>query len=150
MIGFLIVHGVLLAGLAAIAALLAWAMARWRLLVDLPNARSSHVAPTPRGGGIGIVVATLVGWLMFWRAGFATRPAGGAEFGLALGALVVALAGLLDDWRAQPAVIKLGAQTLAAALALGGGLVLERVALPGIGTVELGAAGPLISLLWFV
>jgi len=150
MIGFLIVHFVLLAGLAAIAALLAWAMARGRLLVDLPNARSSHALPTPRGGGIGIVVATLIGWLLFWRAGFATRPAGTAEFGLAFGAVVVALAGLLDDRRAQPAAIKLGAQAIAAVLALGGGLVLERVALPGIGVVELGPAGYVVSFLWLV
>lgn len=150
MIGFIIVHAVLLAGLAAIAALLAWAMARGRVLVDLPNERSSHVAPTPRGGGVGIVVATLIGWLLFWRAGFATRPAGSAEFALALGAIVVALAGLLDDRRAQPAAIKLGAQAIAAALALGGGLVVERVALPGFGVVELGVLGYGLSFLWLV
>src|SRR4051794_2245407 len=29
-------------------------------LLDLPNARSSHVTPTPRGGGIAIVFTSLV------------------------------------------------------------------------------------------
>jgi Fuc2NAc and GlcNAc transferase len=31
-----------------------------RGLLDIPNARSSHVAPTPRGGGIAIVMVTMV------------------------------------------------------------------------------------------
>src|SRR5665213_2259236 len=33
--------------------------ARWKL-VDLPNARSSHATPTARGGGVAIVLVTLI------------------------------------------------------------------------------------------
>jgi UDP-GlcNAc:undecaprenyl-phosphate/decaprenyl-phosphate GlcNAc-1-phosphate transferase len=147
---FLVVHALLLAALASVATLLAWAMARWRPLMDKPNARSSHVLPTPRGGGIGIVVATLIGWVTFWSAGFASRPAGAAEFGLAAGAVIVALAGLADDRRAQSAAIKLGAQALAALVAIAAGLSFERVPLPLLGTVELGPLGPALTFVWLV
>jgi len=47
----------------AIALLLAQAAiayANWRGLLDRPGHRRSHRVPTPRGGGIGIVVALLV------------------------------------------------------------------------------------------
>lgn len=38
-------------------------------LMDIPNARSSHVVPTPRGGGISIVVTFLLGSLPLWQTG---------------------------------------------------------------------------------
>ncbi len=36
-------------------------------LLDTPNSRSSHVVPTPRGGGIGIVLAFLASGILFSR-----------------------------------------------------------------------------------
>lgn len=150
MLGFILVHAFLLLGLAAIAAVLAWAMARWRLLMDEPNDRSSHALPTPRGGGVGIVVAAVFGWLLFWNAGFASRSISGGEIGLLLGALIVAAAGLADDRRAQRALVKFGAQAVAAAAAIALGLDLPRVALPFVGPVELGVAGPALAFLWLV
>ena len=48
--------------LRPLAAAITWAMARWAVLVDVPNARSSHVRPTPRGGGLGILLAFAAGW----------------------------------------------------------------------------------------
>jgi UDP-GlcNAc:undecaprenyl-phosphate GlcNAc-1-phosphate transferase len=146
---FLLVHALLLGALAALSATLAWAMARWRLLMDAPNGRSSHVLPTPRGGGIGIVVAAMAAWIVFWNAGFASRQAGLPELGLALGAAIVAAAGLLDDRRAQPAWLKFGAQALASAIAIGCGLSIERLPLPWGGTLELGpVAGAALAFLW--
>src|SRR5690606_20532723 len=57
-----------------VAYLLTWLLRRYALarsLLDIPNARSSHRLPTPRGGGIAFVVAWLgalpvaasLGWL---------------------------------------------------------------------------------------
>ena len=53
-------------GLALVAALAGWIATRWvtaaltrRRVLDHPNERSSHSAPTPRGGGIGILVVAL-------------------------------------------------------------------------------------------
>jgi UDP-GlcNAc:undecaprenyl-phosphate GlcNAc-1-phosphate transferase len=119
------------------------AMARGRILVDRPNERSSHKIPTPRGGGVGLVAGALLGSL--WIA--SPTP---ELLGLASGALVAAFAGLLDDRQAQSAAMKFGAQFVAAFVAMGMGLTFERVALPGFGTVELGWAGALVTLLWFV
>jgi UDP-GlcNAc:undecaprenyl-phosphate GlcNAc-1-phosphate transferase len=121
----------------------AFAMARARILVDRPNARSSHKTPTPRGGGIGLVLGTLAGgWLL--AAGMPVAAP------VAAGATIAALAGLADDARPQGASIKFGAQFLAAFVAIGGGAIIERLYVPGYGPVELGAFGPALTFLWFV
>ena len=66
-----------------------------RSLLDVPNARSSHRLPTPRGGGVAIVVAFLAGLCLAFFAGLGI----GAElFYALLGAgLGIALLGFLDD-----------------------------------------------------
>lgn len=43
---------------------LIWRRARARGLLDIPNARSSHTRPTPRGGGLAIVVTILAAALL--------------------------------------------------------------------------------------
>ncbi|MBL8701324.1 MAG: glycosyltransferase family 4 protein [Alphaproteobacteria bacterium] len=150
MAGFILVHSILLVGLAAIATAVAWAMARWRPLMDQPNDRSSHALPTPRGGGLGIVAAAVFGWILFWNAGFASRPVAGAEIGLLVGALIVAAAGLADDRRAQPARLKFGAQALAASVAIALGLDLAHLHVPLLGPIALGPAGPVLAFVWLV
>lgn len=63
-------------------------------MMDQPNARSSHVVQTPRGGGAAIVLVTMLSLVYLWVAGAVT----GAVFGaLAGGGALVALAGWLDD-----------------------------------------------------
>jgi UDP-N-acetylmuramyl pentapeptide phosphotransferase/UDP-N-acetylglucosamine-1-phosphate transferase len=99
---------------AAVASALgsAWAIghARRRGMLDAPGARRSHASPTPRGGGIGIVVACLMAcaWLAA-REGAAWLPVGA---GLAL----VAGAGWWDDHRPLPAWPRLLAHAIAALL----------------------------------
>jgi Fuc2NAc and GlcNAc transferase len=62
-------------------------------LTDIPNDRSSHVIPKPRGGGVGIVIAFSI--VLF---GFATFAHGDVNYwALGAGALTVASVGLLDD-----------------------------------------------------
>ena len=63
-------------------------------LLDIPNGRSSHTIPTPRGGGVAIVISYLVAlvWMLF--AGLIGRDPFLAMFGA--GALIAAL-GFLDD-----------------------------------------------------
>ena len=64
-------------------------------VMDLPNERSSHVAPTPRGGGIAVVVAVLLvlAWAML--TGRMGEGVGVALFG----ALTLAFVGLADDFQ---------------------------------------------------
>lgn len=80
-----------------------------RLLVDHPNARSLHVTPTPRLGGIGVMAGFLP--VAAWLAG--------TGFGLVLAcAGVLAVISAVDDWRSLPVAVRLGAH-LAAGLAMG-------------------------------
>jgi Fuc2NAc and GlcNAc transferase len=63
-------------------------------VMDLPNARSSHSVPVPRGGGVGIVVVFLsaVVWLLLSQV----IPAKLA-WALLGGGLCIAIVGLVDD-----------------------------------------------------
>nr|WP_301289182.1 glycosyltransferase family 4 protein [Natronocella acetinitrilica] len=67
-----------------------------RNLMDVPNARSSHSVPTPRGGGVAIVVASLLAIALLGAIG--VLPAYVA-IGLALSSLMVAAVGYVDDLR---------------------------------------------------
>lgn len=80
-----------------------------RRVMDLPNARSSHRAPTPRGGGIGILAAVLTGWggllLLGWVGPAVAIPLTAAG--------VLALVSFLDDLRPRPAALRLAVQVAA-------------------------------------
>lgn len=84
---------------------------RWQI-VDVPNARSAHEQPTPRGGGIAIILAWVVALLAgyFWY-GVADAPL----VMLVTAALTLALAGLWDDVSALPVATRLGVYALVCA-----------------------------------
>ncbi|MCD5996901.1 glycosyltransferase family 4 protein [Pseudomonas sp. CDFA 602] len=65
-----------------------------RSLMDIPNARSSHTVPTPRGGGVSIVVAFLLATVALALAGLIPSSVAIALSGA--GALVAVL-GFMDD-----------------------------------------------------
>lgn len=81
-------------------------------LVAAPNARSSHVAPTPSGGGIGIVAGGTIGGLF---AASHDRPELLAVVALSL---LVAVLGLLDDRRPISALVRLPIQLVLVGLML--------------------------------
>lgn len=134
----------------AAAAAAAWAMARWRVLVDVPNERSSHRAPTPRGGGIGIVLAAAAGTAWLAVSGAAPLPGAMAFTGFAAGCLICAVAGLADDARRLSFAVKLVTQCAAAAIAMAAGVVIETIYVPGFGSLTLGVASYGLTLLWLV
>jgi Fuc2NAc and GlcNAc transferase len=84
--------GTMLASWALTGMLRSYALRRGML--DVPNERSSHVEPTPRGGGAAIVVATLGATCVLALAG-ALNWTVALGFGAAGG--IVAIAGFLDD-----------------------------------------------------
>ncbi len=103
---------VLLAAIAISAGLI---MALRPLLVRYalarPNARSSHVQPTPQGGGIAVVVAALASlWLGAALAGLAGES---QLAGLTLAAAILALIGVVDDIRGLGPVSRLLVQAVA-------------------------------------
>lgn len=65
-----------------------------RSLMDTPNARSSHAVPTPRGGGVAIVVSFLCVLPVFGWAGVLAADVLWAIVGAGLS---VAVTGFLDD-----------------------------------------------------
>jgi Fuc2NAc and GlcNAc transferase len=84
-------------------------------LIDIPNARSSHNSPTPRGGGLSIVIVFLLGLPVLSMMGVLTSEALWAIFGA--GAWV-ALVGFLDDHGHIPARWRLLAHFIGAAWGL--------------------------------
>lgn len=65
-----------------------------RSLMDVPNARSSHLVATPRGGGVAIVVAFIVSLIFLYAAGLITPSAFFASAGAGVS---TALIGFMDD-----------------------------------------------------
>ena len=69
-----------------------------RLPMDHPNARSLHVTPTPRVGGIGIIPGVLVATMLIQSP---------ALWPIVLGALLLAAISLLDDYKNLPVSLRL-------------------------------------------
>ncbi|MBA3403292.1 MAG: glycosyltransferase family 4 protein [Gemmatimonadaceae bacterium] len=137
------------------AAILSWLLAsRVRLyaldrLLDIPNERSSHSSPTPRGGGLaiaftalgGIILAAMWNWID-WNLAIALTGGGS----------MIAAVGWIDDHRNLPALVRFAVQFLSAAWAMFwlGGLPALTV---GSTQLSLGIAGiPLgvIGIVWAI
>ena len=114
-----------------------------RQWLDVPNARSSHDAPTPRGGGLGIVVATVCGFVALWGTGVIPGDLCVALLG---GGLAVAVTGFRDDRKPLGAGLRLAVHMGAAAWALAwlGGVPPMQV---GASTYDLGLVGNLLGAL---
>ncbi len=133
-----------LAGLASAAGTaLVRRLAIQHAVLDVPNERSLHAAPTPRGGGIAIAAVSLVAIALLGLTGtVAPRTA----IGLVGGGLVVALVGWLDDLRGVRPRTRLVCH-IAAAIWLTawlGGVTQLRF---GSSTLALGPAGWVVAVL---
>lgn len=118
-----------------------------RNIVDLPNARSSHIAPTPRAGGIAIVLtflASLVA-LCFCRI-IDTRTAAI----LIVAGCAIAGVGFLDDRQQLTAKSRFTVHVAAAAfvVALLGGIPEAELARWGLGKYWIGSAFSVLVLAW--
>jgi Fuc2NAc and GlcNAc transferase len=65
-----------------------------RSIIDIPNARSSHTIPTPRGGGVAIVVAFILALLLLGVFGMESWPVLVAYLGAGT---LIAVVGFMDD-----------------------------------------------------
>jgi len=91
-----------------------------RQIMDIPNARSSHAKPTPRGGGVAIVAIYLLS-LVVWNRLHGV-PAG-LFWSLLCGGGLIAFVGFWDDRSHLPARVRFAVHLLvsvAAVFALGG------------------------------
>jgi Fuc2NAc and GlcNAc transferase len=123
----------------ASAALTGWLrqLALARRWLDVPNERSSHSTPTPRGGGLAFAITVLAGVLVGGAAGTLSAR---TVIGIGGGGALVAVIGWIDDHRQLSQQLRAVGQIAAAAWALAwlGGmpslsLGAERIALGGAG-----------------
>jgi UDP-GlcNAc:undecaprenyl-phosphate GlcNAc-1-phosphate transferase len=128
-------------------------LSRRRGLLDHAlEARKIHGRPVPRLGGLAIVVgffAPLLG-LLLYPTGMADLLYGDprAAAALLLGAACTALLGLYDDLRGAGAGLKLTVQVAIAAGLWWAGIRIERLGIPGLGMLELGALSLPLTALW--
>lgn len=107
----MIAIGIVVALLASIAAQpTAIRLLQSRAVLDIPNERSSHAVPTPRGGGLVVVGALLLG-LCFLATNLQV-------VGLGLTILAAGALGFIEDVRGVPVVARLAAQLLCSIPAL--------------------------------
>ena len=86
--------------------------------MDIPNERSSHLTPTPRGGGIAFVATSLVGFLLILINSELDRA---DLLALCCAGVIVAIAGHLDDrQKISGAIIRLGFHALGAIILIVG------------------------------
>lgn len=76
-------------------------------ILDYPNTRSLHSQPTPRTGGIGLMIGILSTWLLFSAA---------LPISVWLGVCLLSVISLADDISGMPVWFRLLAQTLVATL----------------------------------
>ncbi len=84
-----------------------------RGMFDTPNERSSHMKPTPRGGGLAIILVSLGAW------GFSLDGTLNAHQGLFIATLLLVIISWIDDVQSLPAWVRLISQFLAVALVFG-------------------------------
>lgn len=126
------------AGVAALSAGLATGilvvlLPRWGV-IDVPNHRSSHARPVPRGGGLGVVAGAVAALTV-------ARPDDLLVVGLT-GALALAVVGFVDDLRSLPAAQRLVVQLCVGAATAG--LLMRELDL----AVPLAVVATAASTLW--
>ena len=104
----------------------------WRVgAIDRPRERGLHTLPTPRLGGVAILIGVVAAGLIF-------LPPDRETYAILAGAVVVALVGVADDLLELSADVKIVGQVLAAVIPVASGVRVEDFTLPFIGHVDLG------------
>jgi Fuc2NAc and GlcNAc transferase len=115
--------------------------------MDIPNERSSHLTPTPRGGGIAFVATSLVGFLLILLNSELDRA---DLLALCCAGVIVAIAGHLDDrQKISGAIIRLGFHAIGAIILIVGIGIPSQISLFDR-TVNIGIFGSILGVLYLV
>ncbi len=116
-----------------------------RAILDRPNPRSSHSQPTPRGGGIAVIAAIAVAWLVW--SGLDRIP--GDWWPILAATLTLALVSWADDLRGMSVWLRLLAHV--AAVAVGASLLDDnQLVFQGLLPPWLDHVGAALLWLWFI
>jgi Fuc2NAc and GlcNAc transferase len=116
-----------------------------RQVLDHPSERSSHKVPTPRGGGLAIVILVLA-------AGVWSVIDNGLSRGLiyVAGAALIAWLGWRDDLHSLSPRLRFTVQGIVAAISIYGLGYFKSVTIPMLGELQLGVIGIVITFLWII
>ncbi len=138
----------LIIAIALIGSAILTGLVRRLAIIDIPNERSSHSQPTPRGGGIALVLMTIMGlacsqiiWrLTSWRGLFFYVGA----------AALIALVSWFDDLKPLSTKMRFLVHFVAAGLIIAEWGYWDHLTLPFFGVIQVGKIGLLLTLLWIV
>lgn len=120
--------------------------ASWLYILDLPNERSLHSRPIPRGGGMAILLSILVIWLV--RA--VVETTGIEMIWIGTGALVVSAVSFWDDRVSLNPALRLIVHVGVAGMLVYAGFYLWVLELPGVVLNWPEKVGAFISLFFIV
>lgn len=119
-------------------------------LIDVPNERSSHARPTPRGGGLAVAVSSLAAMGLLSAMGIMPIH---LLLAVAPGGIAVAAVGLIDDIRPLSARVRLFVHFMAAAWAvvcIGPVEFFHHAAADDPGLQWLGYVVSTVGIVWFL
>ena len=115
--------------------------------MDIPNERSSHITPTPRGGGIAFVAASLIGFLLLLLNDALNRT---EILSICCAGVIVAIAGHLDDrQKISGATVRLVLHAISATILIVGVRIPAQISLFDR-TVNTGIVGSILGVIYLV
>lgn len=127
-----------------------WLLIKRVRIMDIPNSRSSHDTPIPKGGGIVIVVTFLIGVMAIYFFGDVTMIDKNYFWGFILSSLLIAGVSFYDDLTNKPFLFKLICQIAAVLIVMKFGIVIHEISLPWAGKIQLGMWGYILTFLWII
>jgi UDP-N-acetylmuramyl pentapeptide phosphotransferase/UDP-N-acetylglucosamine-1-phosphate transferase len=117
-------------------------------ILDVANHRSLHTGTVPRGAGVAIVALTVVG--VVGLSAFTTVASTRILWAYIAGGVLIAAVSWVDDVRGLPAFVRFPAHLIGAAAVVTACGGVHVVALPAIGTVDIGVVGTVFAVIWIV
>ncbi|WP_054860207.1 undecaprenyl-phosphate alpha-N-acetylglucosaminyl 1-phosphate transferase [Gracilibacillus sp. JCM 18860] len=111
--------------------------------IDAPEGRKQHEGTKARIGGLAIILGVVAGLIYL-------QPQHPHMLEIIIGGLIIAITGLLDDLICLKPYQKLIGQLAAAIVVVSSGLVIDKLTIPFMGTVELTQFGFILTILWIV
>ncbi|NBC03282.1 MAG: hypothetical protein GVY20_06210 [Bacteroidetes bacterium] len=120
--------------------------ARKNNITDIPTERSSHSTPTPRGGGLGFVLTSIIAFVVYIAWEGLLTSSGYLAFIITIS--IVASLGWFDDRKNLSQIIRFTIQVIAAAFILFFITGLKTFSLPYVQEFSLGFFSPFLGILW--